>query len=442
MLALAFTLLSVGTWVSGPHPIREGAEDVRTKAIAVLRDSRRREGPSHEAVVERLARSGPEVIDPLLDLLRDRKLPPQAELERPQTLSEPQREMILATLSRWSPRAVLANMDARVELDPSEQSRVAALYVYASLGSARHLDHVLELAAPRQVDAEAVSELSADEADALRTAVARILRRDDAGFRGLPKLMGRARADAVRPLLFALGDTGDSCAVPALGSSLQTHPELAAIAISQARRVGASQDESANRALADAVRPHLASDRPELASAAARTLGELGDAASAPLLVELLDSGVPALAESAHWALRRLSRLDFGLRHESWVAWLASERQWWSDEAPERIEELVRGSRATRLAAVASVGARTWRRHEAAGEVLAALWDNDPLLREAACHALGQLGAPLALRRLVETLSDPDPRVSRAARGALMAIVGTSLPESPEECRKALHIEP
>ena len=248
-----------------------------------------------------------------------------------------------------------------------------------------------------------------------------------------------ARADQARPILFALGDTGNACTIPALASALSIHPELAAIAISQARRVGASMDHEANGALSSAVRPHLCAARVELASAAARTLSELCDAASAQRLVELLDAAEPALAESAHWSLRRMSGLDFGPRREAWVAWLASEREWWNGEASERIDELVRGSRATRLAAVASVGARTWRRHEAALALVAALRDNDPVLREAACHALGQLGAPLSLPHLVETLSDSDSRVSRAAREAL---AGTNLPDTAEECARALHIAP
>ncbi|MBM3989935.1 MAG: HEAT repeat domain-containing protein [Planctomycetes bacterium] len=442
MLALGLTLLSIAPWASGPDPLREGAVDVRTTAIAVLRDSRRREGPSHEVVVERLVRCGTEVLDPLLDLLCERKLPALCEPERAQTLSEPQREMIVAALSRWSARAVLANMDARVELDPSEPIRVAALYVYGSHGSARELDHVLELATLQPALPDGATDLSADLAEALRTAVARILGRDERGFRDLSRVIGRAGADQARPILFALGDTGNACSIPALASAMSIHPELAAIAISQARRVGASMDHEANGALSSAVRPHLGAARVELASAAARTLGELCDAASAQRLVELLDAAEPALAESAHWSLRRMSGLDFGPCREAWVAWLASEREWWNGEASERIDELVRGSRATRLAAVASVGARTWRRHEAALALVAALRDNDPVLREAACHALGQLGAPLSLPHLVETLSDSDPRVSRAAREALESIAGTNLPDTAEECARALHIAP
>jgi len=414
----------------------------RTQAVAILRDSRRKDAPSEDVVVERLARCGLAIVDPLLDPLRERKLPPLAESDRAQTLSVPQRELILGALGRWSPRAILPNVEARVAADPSEASRVAALYVYSSHGSGRHLSHLFELAAEPVAPSPQESDLSADEADALRFAVARILERDTAGFRELSGIVQRARAEDLRPLLFALGDTGDACAIPALTLALRQHPQLASLAISQARRVGTSFDAAANRALADAVRPYLAAERAEDASAAARELGELGDPEAAKALLTMLGSSEPQLQESAHWALRRMSRLDFGARKEPWSAWLASEREWWDVEAPARIEELVRGSRATRLAAVASVGARTWRRHEAAEALLAALWDNDPLLREAACHALGQLSSPLALPRLVELLADSDPRVVSAARAALLAIVGTRLPDSPEECRKVLHIEP
>ena len=416
-------------------------ETLRAQAIAVLRDSRRKDGPRHEQVVERIVRGGPEVIDPLLDVLRDRRLPPLAEGDRPQTMSLPQREMILAALARWSPRVVLANIEARIAAEPTEANRVAALHVYSSHGVARNFSRLLELAGGTADPGADAQPLTAEEADALRSATARILARDPRGFRELASALERASPDELRPLLFAIGDTGDACSVAVLGPVLARHPELAPITISQARRVGASSDPSANRALADAVRPYLASARTELASSAARTLGELGDSSAAPALVEMLTSPDAARAESAHWALRRMSRLDFGLRREAWVAWLASEREWWELEAPQRLDELVKGSRATRLAAVATVGARTWQRHEATESVLAVLWDNDPLLRESACHALGQLASPTALPRLAEALADPEPRVSAAARGALVSIVGTSLPEAPDECRKLLHLE-
>lgn len=417
-------------------------ESIRTRAIAVLRESRAKDGPSHAAVVEQLARSGPDVIDPLLDLLRDRRIPALAADQRVQTLSVPQREMILDALSRWSARAILANVDARVAVDASEQNRVAALYVYSSHGSSRHFARLLELAGATPAQAHPEEELSAEEADALRSATARILGRDASGFTALAKPLQQASAAELRPLLFALGDTGDSCAVPLLAPALTRHPELAAIVLSQARRVGSCFDAEANRRLAQAARPYLAAEREDLASAAARTLGELGDGASAQELIAALGSVSPQLAESAHWALRRMSRLDFGPRTEAWNAWLASEREWWESDSARRIDELVRGSRATRLAAVASVGARTWRRHEAAEAVLSVLSDNDPLLRESAAHALGQLASPVAIPRLVEALTDPEPSVSAAARGALVAIVGTHLPEAPDECRKVLHLAP
>jgi len=114
-------------------------------------------------------------VDPLLDLLRERKLPPLAESDRPQTQSVPQRELILGALGRWSPRAILPNVEARVAVDASEASRVAALYVYSSHGFGRHLPRLFELAAEPVAPSPQEPDLSADEADALRAAVARIL---------------------------------------------------------------------------------------------------------------------------------------------------------------------------------------------------------------------------------------------------------------------------
>ncbi len=442
MFPVLFFLAATAPLLAGAGAERPDADEVlRTKTAVLLRDSRRKNGPTHEQVVESIARGGPEVIDPLLDLPRDRRLPPTAEGERPQNLSLPQRELLLAALSRWSPRVVLANMEVRIASESTEANRVAALYVYSSRGVAHNFPRLLELAGGAPDSKTGPATLTADESDALRSATTRIPVRHPDGFRELARALERASADGLRPVLFAMGDTGEPCAIAVLGPLLARLPELAPITISQTRRVGASFDAHANRALADSLRADPATERTELAFAAARSLGELGDAAAAPTLVAMLSTQDPALAESAPWALRRLSRLDFGLRLEAWSARLASEREWWDLEAPQRLEELVLGSRATRLAAVAMVGARTWQRHEATETVLAMLRDNDPLLCESACHALGQLASLMALPRPVEALAEPGPRVSAAAHGALVSIEGTQLPEAPEEWRKLLHLE-
>lgn len=413
---------------------------VGDSAVALLRASRAKDGPSTDEVVARLHGLGAAALEPLLDLLIARRIPPLVEGERLQTLSVPQRDMILATLARWSPRSSLTKIEARLSTENSPAVRLAAIYVYSAVGEARDLARIGQLALGSEPDAAQPAELSEDLASAVRTAHAAILRRDPSGFRWLRAEIDRAPACMQVPVLFAVGDTRDPCGIDVLARVLAFHPQLADMVVAQARLLGRSCDAEANRALAQEVRPYLDNERVELACAAIRSLGELGDDDLAPRLVQLLESDRPAIADSAHWALRRLSRLELPKQAGPWKAWLRSEQDWWANDSERLIVGLTRGSRATRVQSVAALGSRTWRRTELALEVAAALADKDPLVREQACSALGQLGSPVVSEALINALEDETAKVRVAARAALAAIHSRALPEDPAACREALHL--
>ena len=413
-------------------------DTTRKVAIALLRASRRRDGPCHDEVVRRLVGLGSEAVELLLDLLVDRRIPALVTGDAPQTLSVPQRAMILDAFCRSSRSDVVNRIETRVAGSSDEAPRIAALYVYSALGGERSLPRLLELSLPAQGLAE--EGLSPQLADALREAHAEILTREPKAHRSMPKLLERATPSQRRAMLFALGETADPCALPSFAEMLRRHPELSDLVISQALRVGASADSAVNESVGELVRPSLRSARASLVAASARLLGNIDHAPSAPDLVALLDHEELQVQESAHWALRRMSGLDLGPRSVAWNAWLASEQDWWNEEGPLRLEQLKLGSRATRLAAVDACGAHTLGRSRLAAAVTSALFDNDATVRGKACDALGQLGSPVASGGLLQALSDPTPAVSEAARRALQQIHGAPLPVSSEDCRAHLHL--
>jgi HEAT repeat protein len=437
LLALSAPLMARSTAGSEPLCLEEHGS-ARRVAIALLRSSRRREGPSHEEVARSLAGLGSEGIEICLDLLAARKIPPLVENDAAQTLSVPQRAMILDSLARGARSDILIRMESRVASNSDEATRIAALYVYSALGGERQLPRLSELSRAETGDGE--EGLSADLAEALREAHARILEREPQSHRSMPKLLLRATSSQRRAMLFALGETSDPCALPGFAEVLRRHPECADLVISQALRVGASADDAVNETFAELVRPHLRDSRAALISASARLLGSIDDFTSASELVPLLDHAEEQVRESAHWALRRMSRLDFGARSAAWSAWLASELDWWGSEGRTRIEQLTLGSRSTRIAAVDACGSHTLGRSRLATALQDALSDNDALLRAKACDALAQLASPVALGGLLLALDDREPSVSDAARAALERIHGSPLPASSAECRRVLHL--
>lgn len=447
------TLTSVGlaAWIflaAGPSSFAardavSGVEErdaVRETLVEALRSSRTSEGPDHGEVVATIQSLGSATIQPTLDILVKRRIPALHPDDEVQILSQPQRDMLLAGLALWSPRTSIEAIEARLAVAQGPGERIAGIYVYAAVGQANQLERVIELAFPTESKEPAPERPPKDVEKAVREAFARILARDPQGYRSMRTVIERAPPSLHRPIVFALGDTRDPCGIEPLALVLAFHEDLAPLIVGQARLLGRSADETANRALANEVRRYLDSERIELACAAARSLGELGDDESVPQLVAMLESQLKPVVESAHWALRRLSGLNLPALPGPWRASLSSDQLWWDTEAPGVLHALVTGTQPERLAAVGSLGGRPWRRADLAREVVATLEDPAEVVRLKACAVLAQLGSPAATEGLIGALSDGSEAVALAAHKALVAIHGRALSTEPGEVRAALHL--
>jgi len=408
---------------------------VHFRIVRALRDSRDGDAPPSEQIVASLAEPGTAALAPLLDILVDQRLPALLPTEREQMLSVPQRGLLLAALARGSSHAPIPAIESRLEIEPTVGVRIAALHVYSEMGDAHHLGRVLELALSEQE-----TELDPRLEPPLRATVSRILVRDPGGFRTLGSVIAGARAELRTALVFALGATRDPRGVDALAHLLAFHPELAGVAVAQVRQLGRSCDPVANRRLAEEIRPHLGSERAELCCAAARALGELGDAASVPRMIELLEAPSPSVRDSALWALRRSSRLAYPALQEIWRRWYEAEQKWWETQAPRELERAARGNRSDRLQALQALSERTLHREELAARIAELLSEDDEVVRRLACDALGRLGSPAGSDEILRALRDAEEGVRLAARSALSSIHEVELPEDPEDCRRLLRL--
>lgn len=402
-------------------------------AVRALRDSRHPEARPVSEVAAELAEPGR--WEPLLDLLLAGRVPALEPEEREQILSVPQRELVLAALERVGDPSLRA-IEARLPRPPSIAQRAAALWVHAAAGDRWSFERVLALALRDGED-----ELPPALEEPLREAFARILVRDVEAFEHLGATLVRARPPLRGPIVFAVGATRDRRGVAVLADLLPFNGDLVDVVVAQARLLGPSDDPHVNARMAELLRPLLSEGRPELARSVARTLGELGDADGAPLLVDLLESPSEALREDAHWALKRMSRAAYPADVGLWRRWHEAEHAWWSERSEQAFRDLERGSLRERLTALQALADRTLHRDEIAERIGDALYLSPAVVRKRACEVLARLGSPAGSRALAWTLDDPDAELRAAARAALTAIHGvTSLPDDAETCMRLLRL--
>ena len=402
----------------------------------VLRRARSQDDLPFEVFVVQVAQVGADGIRPSLVLLERERVPALRADQAEQQLSEPQREILLAGLAHQEPVAVLKALDERLTLASDRSARLLALRVLGAVGIAATIEHLGPLALV-QGEEEPPPGLE----DALREAVARILRNAPEAFDRLPQVLRSSPPALHAALISAAGDSGDPRALALLANALAFRPELAPLATAQVLRVGRSPRLELNKALIERLRWLLDSDQPGLCRSVVLALGELRDCDSIPLLIDLVDSSDTGLAQNAVWALQRATGLTFGASSERWRHWYAQETAWFAHEERAVLRDLAARNPAKVSQALREIGRRRTRRDELAVEVLEVLERAEPNLRAQACDTLGQLDCELALPALVERLERDIPYCSQAAWRALGAICGLDLPAEGRAWREALALD-
>jgi hypothetical protein len=406
-----------------------------TRAASVLRMARRDRDRPVEELARELRAIGADVVEPLLDTLQHSAVPATAPDEPAQLLSVRQREVVLRGLQQFSAGPTLRSIQARLSATPNLSTRVATLWVYSAVGGVSELAHGLDCAMQSN---EPKIHARADEA--LRAAVTGILTREPRAFDGLASRVLNAPHALHGPLVFAIGAARDSRGQETFARLLATREELLDVVVAQVRLLGAPADPEVRELLGGELQAALATNRPQLVAAACRALGEIEDEDALPQLIELLSSEELTVRESAHWALKRCSRLNLSARADAWTRWYEGQAQWWETRAGKLLENLVDGQRVERLLALEELAEASIYRDEIVEHVAPLLADGDTLIRRRACDALRELGMRNAAPALLHALEDSDSEVRIKSRGALEALYGRALPEDPAECRGALRL--
>ena len=179
----------------------------------------------------------------------------------------------------------------------------------------------------------------------------------------------------------------------------------------------------------------LKSPDDKLRRAAIRVAAALQLEGAVPLLVELTGSSAVD-AESAIDGLQAITDLQL---HEGdrWSQWLRAQETWRDQRLPALFASLTSRDPFVIHASLRELGDHRWGRRETVARLGPLLRHQDPSVRAATAACLGRLMCPAATEDLLGLLSDEES-VAGAARNALKAVTGKSLPSGSNDWKSVV----
>ena len=419
------------TW---PTHVVQRADSKFGKAIHRILAPGNLRGRAQDDVVAELLRLGPDSVPALFAHFSGTMEGPFPDVtERPPADEDavlppvPDEEAILiATLRQHSAERVVSAVASATVL-ASVDVKLVGMRVLGQVGGASAVDAWIDtMTTLEPIHLERLFVQTPTEG-----ALARILETGDAAFELLAQ-----RASAVEPRLLpsivrALGASDRSSGIDVLLALLGHDANLDAVLLAELgrlaeRTVGAPDESTLAR-----IRPFTSHADWRVRREAISTLARVHAVDAHPVLVAALDDEERLIAETAAWALRKLSGLDLGGDTAAWTSWFEREHEWWITAGAHAIEALGAEDRKQVLAAVGELQSRRLYRHEAARAIAPLLERDDPELAVAIASALGGLGSRTAREALVRALESRHESVRMAAWGALKLITRRDLPLEP-----------
>jgi HEAT repeat protein len=264
---------------------------------------------------------------------------------------------------------------------PETQSRVEAYRLLEDYGDREILGALIESLSSNPPEAKRPAE---------RALVAVLRRSDDPeSYLEIERRLGTLADEERARLVASVADADCSRGVTLLGNLIGRYREVDLAVLSGLARMTAKSEDPR---LAETLCGLLESESSNLRREAISALGQLHHEASAEDFVRLLGGDHRGVAGNAHWALRRLSRLNLPPDPIRWNMWLGGERSWWEKNSEELLAILASGDKEALLRALHDLAMHPLYRakFEEALRVLAT--DSDAEIRNAAKRALSELG--------------------------------------------------
>lgn len=406
------------------------------RAVGWLRDSRLRGAPPVAETVAAIAEQAATCLPELSALLVDQSVPALSADQRPQVLSVPQRDILLAAFESLPPASLRQEAKRLLQVDSGPHTRRAVIRLLGTCATAGDMADLVSLTRPEPNAAPGALELQA-----LRRSLTCIVRRDPRAMDELADLIHDQEPSLVSTALEVIGEVGDPRGLELLLEVATRSQDLATLAIAQVRKVGRARRPEVNHAFGELLRSDLDPNEPSRCQAAIIALGELGHFAAAPRLIDLLQDS-EALREDCLWALRRMTGLRFSDDPMRWRRWHGLELAWYVREYPYLVRDLHGRDPVRATAAVTAISSHRIHRHELAEELARALLEATPARQRALCAALCAMGSEEGVPALVEVLGFAVGDVRLAAQRALVSLTGLSLPAEQWAWEAALEAMP
>jgi hypothetical protein len=370
---------------------RAAADDAGEEVALALASALRRveaRSTSAESAGRELAGLGADIVPVVLRVLDGGVLPGE-----PEGL-EPEREAILlSALTRLDRTTVVERLTER--FDAGALGAETALRVLGAVGHARDLDLLCRVA---------------DDASAHATeaAVARILVRDDGAWALVQRKIRDGSPEITACLLGAVSSLSSPRGLQLFDELLGLLPALDHALVSHIGTLGAKVPWAADERLRAKVREQLRATDTQLVRGAAMTLGALEDSGAMETLLELLESDSTPVRGAAHWALKRITRLELPNDSRRWRSWYTTECHWFEASGSRLLDRLHRLDGPWAFRALEELSAHRFKRDLVSFRIEALLVHADPIRRKQACVALGRLASRTSIPALQAAVTDRD----------------------------------
>lgn len=438
ILVCSFVLAGAPQDDSSSHGLERWSgtiSDGQRAAAEALRASRReQEDGARAKLAQQLLAVGREDAGALMEILVRARVPETADTDTPQILSAPQRAMVLAAMSSLPPERVRPLLMARLEQVQDDAVKLAAVHVYGAIGTNPDVAEACKL-----VPRDAHNQLTDSGRDALRVAVASILRRDTRTWRAISELLRTQSPEIQAALLDGAGEVGGASAFEFLFDAARgyRHLEQQAVALIRdtVKDVGAEDRRQCTNWMADAQ--HHA--RPEFVRSLLQTIGLFDDGTHIPELLERLADDDTNTREAAAWALRKLTGASYPTDSNLWNSWYAQEQRWMQRDRPRLCDSLCSSDRQVVSGALRQYAERRTFRDDLTLDLLPLLKRPEEDLIVRTCEVLARLNSPVAVESLLPLIDSVNPRVVTAARTTLEKITARTLPASSADAYAVLY---
>jgi len=400
-----------------------------------LRDARRANSNEGSRLQQRIVESGRNALAAQLDILLRGRVPETNPKDGQQVLSDVQRELLLSALAKMPPEAACKEIEARLLLTPDDpRARLGAIYALGTVGEPEIIERLVELT-PRAPGGKEQPLPSASR-DALRSAVATLLRRNPHAWPALSSALRRTDFRAASTLLDALRGARNPRSLAILLEAARTNHDLACKAASLVPVCGSSLNPETDREFLEWMRGEIQTATPAYARTLIMAVGTLDDGDWIPALIERLEDEDNGVRDEALSALRRISDLGLPGNPVVWRSWFESEARWHAQRRPKLRAQLGSMNTPQVVAAIREYSEHRTRRAEMAGELATTFDRGGPEVRGLVISVLQRLGSPVACGALLRLMADGDSKTAEAAWQALHTISGIELTRDLEQLRE------